>query len=326
MKGYVEKEDFIFNTRVQQKIVYNNEINGLEKEKIYDISKKATEIMKEFDQMLSFFIEDSEVSKINKNASKGFTKISKETFEILKGAEYYSKLTDGIFDITIAPLVKEWAINSLNPKILMEDEINEKLSLVNYEDVILNENNLSVMLLKEKQKIDLGGIAKGYIADKIIEFYKENNVTSAIINIGGNIKVLGIKDEEALWNVGIYEPKKHSEIVICSISVKDKSIVTSGGYERAFMYNGETYNHILNPKSGYPVKSDLKSITIVSDDSITGDALSTPLFIMGKNKACEFMSKHSISGIMVTENDEIIVTRDLLKGFSLLKEYKVLTF
>lgn len=326
MKGFLEKEDFIFNTRVYQKIGYDNN----EKEdilfKIKEIAGKATLIMHEFEEKLSFFKKNSEISKINRNSAKGFTKVSFDTFEILKKSAYYSKLTNGIFDITIAPLVKEWAINSENPRILSHNIVKELLNLVDYEDVILNDSNLSVMLLRENQKIDLGGIAKGYIADKIIEFYKKNNINSAIINIGGNIKVLGGKSEYDLWSVGIFEPKKHSQKVICSIEVENKSIVTSGSYERAFMYNGELYCHILNTKTGYPIKSDLKSMTIVSDESIDGDALSTPLFIMGKDKAYEFMKKHNISGIMVTNKNEIIVTKDLIEGFKLFEDYKVLTF
>ena len=324
MKVFLEKEDFIFNTKVYQKIGYDN-MQG-ELDRISIIAKKATLIMKNFEEKLSFFKEESEVSIINKNASKGFTNVSYDTFNILKESNKYSKLTNGIFDITVAPLVKEWAINSETPIVLSEGRVNELITLIDYEDVILNESNLSVMLLRENQKLDLGGIAKGYIADKIIEFYKESNIKNAIINIGGNIKVLGKKDEESLWNIGIYEPKKHSENIICSIEAKNKSVVTSGRYERAFKYNDELYCHILNPKTGYPVRSDLKSITIVSDDSIEGDALSTPLFIMGKNKAYKFMKKHNISGIMITDNDEIVITKDLLEGFKLFKNYKLLAF
>lgn len=324
MKYFVEKEDFIFNTRVYQKICYDN--NDIKTKEIEEIAEKATKLMRQFEEKLSFFYESSEVSSINENASNGFIKISNDTFEILKKSIYYSKLTNGIFDITIAPLVKAWAINSDNPTILSKEKIDELIDLVDYEDVILNKNNSTVMLLRKNQKIDLGGIAKGYIADKIIDFYKENNIDSAIINIGGNIKVLGQKDENSFWSIGIYEPKKHSEKIIFSIEAKDKSIVTSGGYERAFSYNGELYCHILNPKTGYPIKSDLKSITIVSDKSIDGDSLSTPLFIMGKNKAYEFMKKHNISGVMITDKDEIIVTKNLLEGFKLFEDYKVLAF
>lgn len=324
MKYFVEKEDFIFNTRVYQKICYDN--NDIKTKEIEEIAEKATKLMRQFEEKLSFFYESSEVSSINENASNGFIKISNDTFEILKKSIYYSKLTNGIFDITIAPLVKAWEINSDNPTILSKEKIDELIDLVDYEDIILNKNNSTVMLLRKNQKIDLGGIAKGYIADKIIDFYKENNIDSAIINIGGNIKVLGQKDENSFWSIGIYEPKKHSEKIICSIEAKDKSIVTSGGYERAFSYNGELYCHILNPKTGYPIKSDLKSITIVSDKSIDGDSLSTPLFIMGKNKAYEFMKKHNISGVMITDKDEIIVTKNLLEGFKLFEDYKVLAF
>lgn len=324
MKYFVEKEDFIFNTRVYQKICYDN--NDIKTKEIEEIAEKATKLMRQFEEKLSFFYESSEVSSINENASNGFIKISNDTFEILKKSIYYSKLTNGIFDITIAPLVKAWAINSDNPTILSKEKIDELIDLVDYEDIILNKNNSTVMLLRKNQKIDLGGIAKGYIADKIIDFYKENNIDSAIINIGGNIKVLGQKDENSFWSIGIYEPKKHSEKIICSIEAKDKSIVTSGGYERAFSYNGELYCHILNHKTGYPIKSDLKSITIVSDKSIDGDSLSTPLFIMGKNKAYEFMKKHNISGVMITDKDEIIVTKNLLEGFKLFEDYKVLAF
>lgn len=182
---------------------------------------------------------------------------------------------------------------------------------------------MSIKLCNKDSMIDLGGIAKGYIADKVIELYKENNIESGIINLGGNIKVLGKKEKDNLWEIGIYEPQKHSNNIVCTIKAEDKSIVTSGAYERGFICNDKYYHHILNPKNGYPAESDLKSITIISNSSVDGDGLATPLFMMGKYKAYEFMKKNNISGIMITDKDEIILTKDLLNRFILTKDYKV---
>jgi len=319
MKTFIETEELIFGTKVYQKIYSDSNDAKL-------ILNKANTIMRNFEDSLSFFKEGSDVSRINQNAGKKFVKVSKDTFEIIRESKQFSEMTDGLFDITIAPLVKEWGINTYNPQIIKEGKIKEILSLVSYKDIILEEKNLGVMLAKENQKIDLGAIAKGYIADKVIEFYKESNVISAIINIGGNIKVLGKTNKNKLWDIGIYNPKKHSKDIICSILIENLSIVTSGGYERAFMHDGDIYHHILNPCTGYPAKTDLKSITVVSEDSIKGDAFSTSLFIMGKYKACEFMKKNGISGAMITEDNEIIVTKNLIEKFNLFTDYKILAF
>jgi len=204
--------------------------------------------------------------------------------------------------------------------------VNTVKSLVDYKDILLCEDNKSVMLARKDQEIDLGGIAKGYIADKIIELYKENGIKSGIINLGGNVKVLGKKADDLMWNIGIIKPEKHSNENIAVVSVEDMSVVTSGAYERAFLYNGKMYHHIINPITGYPAETDLKSITVVCKDSVHADALSTPLFIMGKYKAYEFMKSKQISGIMVTDDDKIIITKDLLKNFKLFKDYEVLAF
>lgn len=127
--------------------------------------------MREFEDSLSFFKEDSDVSRINHNAGEKFVKVSKDTFEIIRKSKYYSEITEGLFDITIAPLVKEWGINTYSPQIIEEKKIKKILSLISYKYIVLDEKNLAIMLAKENQKVDLGGIAKGYIADKVIEFY-----------------------------------------------------------------------------------------------------------------------------------------------------------
>lgn len=315
----MQREDFIFNTEVYQYI-------DLENKEGENILEESTDIMRELEEKLSFYKDGSEVSLINKNAGIRFVSVSEETFEIVERAKYYSKITGGAFDITIAPLVETWKINSKNPRIPSKDEIGSSLELINYEDIILNYEEKSIMLSKEGQKIDLGGIAKGYIADMIIEFYKNNNVESAFINIGGNVKTLGKKDLEISWKVGILEPIKHSKESVCAIKSFNESIVTSGECERGFYYNDEYYHHILNPRTGMPAKSDLKSITLICDDSIEADALATPLFIMGKDNASNFMIANRINGIMITNDNKIIVTKNVLKDFILIKDYEVLTF
>ena len=319
MKSFAESSDYIFNTKIYMKIAID-----LEDEKM--ILEKASNYMRNLEKKLNFYDENSEISLINRNSGIRFVKISEDTFNVIKNAKFCSELTNGAFDATIAPLVKKWSINSSSPKVLSIEEVNTVKSLVDYKDILLCEDSKSVMLARKDQEIDLGGIAKGYIADKIIELYKENGIKSGIINLGGNVKVLGKKADDLMWNIGIIKPEKHANENIAVVSVEDMSVVTSGAYERAFSYNGKMYHHIINPITGYPAETDLKSITVICKDSVHADALSTPLFIMGKYKAYEFMKSKQISGIMVTDDDKIIITKDLLKNFKLFKDYEVLAF
>lgn len=320
MSNYIESTDYIFNTRVYQKIDINNNEN------LESIANESVKLMRFFEKTLSFYDSESDVSRINNNAGKSFVNVSQYTFDIIKASIEYSKLTDGIFDITIAPFIKKWGINTKTPNVLNSSEVEESIHLVNYENILIDEKSTSVMLAKEKMQIDLGGIAKGYIADKIIEFYKSKNIKNAIINIGGNVKCLGRRNIDESWNIGILEPQKHSTKYVCCVTLNNESLVTSGGYERAFIYNKKLFHHILNPVTGFPANTDLKSISIIHHDSLHADGLSTPLFIMGKYKAAEFMKIHNISGIMITDNDEIILSENLIDRFQLTAEYPVLSF
>ena len=300
MNSFAESSEYIFNTKIYMNISIN-----LEDEKM--VLEKASNYMRNLEKKLNFYDENSEISLINRNSGIKFVKVSEDTFNVIKSAKFCSELTNGVFDATIAPLVKKWSVNSSSPKVLSIEEVNTVKSLVDYKDILLCEDNKSVMLARKDQEIDLGGIAKGYIADKIIELYKENGIKSGIINLGGNVKALGKKADDLMWNIGIIKPEKHSNENIAVVSVEDMSVVTSGAYERAFSYNGKMYHHIINPITGYPAETDLKSITVICKDSIHADALSTPLFIMGKYKAYEFMKSKQISGIMVTDDDKIII-------------------
>ena len=319
MFNYFTRTDFIYNTNVTQKIYCNKKDSDI-------ILSKAYELMKEFERKLNFYDANSEVSKINSNAGKYATVVSKDTFTLIEKSKDFSCLTSGLFDITIAPLVREWAVNSDNPKILTREEIYKILPLVSYKDIELDKVNSTVFLPKKGQLIDLGGIAKGYIADKIIDFYKENGVSSAMINLGGNIKTLAYKDNGELWDIGILEPVKHSNRCVCSIKSNIQSIVTSGIYERTFIFEGKNYPHIINPKSGLPVDTDLLSVSIIDNESIKCDALATPLVLMGLDTATIFMKMNNIKGILLTKNKEIIVNKDLISNIKVDKDYTIYYF
>jgi thiamine biosynthesis lipoprotein len=242
---------------------------------------EAIERLNDIDDKMYVFKENSDVSMINKKAGMSRHEVSEDTYFVIKKAVEYSKLSEGTFDPTIRPIVSLWRIGSNNPKIPNKNEIAKNLKLVNYEYIILVEEDTSIGLKNTKQAIDVGGIAKGYAADEVKRIFENYKIKSALIDLGGNIFALGKKPDQTLWNVEIQDPfntrGEHAGFII----VEDKSIVTSGNYERYFMKDGKAYHHIIDPKTGYPSESEIISATIISDYSIYGDGLSTGVYIMG---------------------------------------------
>lgn len=260
-------------------------------------------IINDIEEKMSINIEESEVSKINKNAGKEPVKVSDETFEVIKRGEYYSNLSEGHFDITIGPLVQLWGIGSESAKVPSQKEIDEAVSKIDYTKILIDEKEQTVLLTEEGMVIDLGGIAKGYVADKIAEYLKSKNVNSAIINLGGNIFALGSKTTGENWGIGVQNPFDARGDYFAVLKVSNKSIVTSGVYERFLEVDGKTYHHILSPFNGYPVDNKLMSVTIIADNSIDADGLSTTLFILGKDKGMNLIE--SLDGV-----DAIFVNTD----------------
>lgn len=270
---------------------------------------KAIERLNEIDDKLSVFKEYSEITRINKFAYIGPQKVSRDTFLLIKKAVEYSRLTYGAYDPTIFPVVDLWGIGTENEHIPEYEEIKERLKLVNYKDIILNENDNSVMLKQHNQSIDLGGIAKGYAADEVRSIFSKCHIKSAMIDLGGNIVVLGKKVNGKPWNIGIQDPLNTRGEFSGIISDIDKSFVTSGNYERYFIKNGKKYHHIINPVTGYPSDSDLLSITIISKDSIDGDGLSTGIYILGLEKGMKLIeSLDRIDAVFITADKKIYTT------------------
>ncbi|MCR3760741.1 FAD:protein FMN transferase [Clostridium felsineum] len=282
---------------------------------------EAIEALEKIDNTFSAFKDFSEVSNINKSAHSNFVKLSAETFFLIESSIYYSKLTNGNFDPTIKPLVNLWSIGKENFKIPNKTEISNVLKLVNYNDLILDKKNSSIMLKNNGQSIDLGGIAKGYAADKIKEVFYKHKIKRGIIDLGGNIVVIGQKAPKQNWNIGVQNPFSTRGEYIGILNLKDKSVVTSGNYERYSVVNGKHYHHIINPKTGYPEDTDVVSVTVISDKSIDGDGLSTGLYIMGVLNSINLInSLKGIDCIFITRNKTVYSTNGIKNNFKLTNE------
>lgn len=257
----------------------------------------------ELDDLFDANNENSDVSKINgKNEA---IKVSEATAEIIEKSIVANKLTEGAFDITIMPVLKLWGFNNGKYGVPEKAEIKAALAFVGKDKLSVNGNTLTK---EDNTQISLGGIAKGYVGDELLEI-AEKYGASAVISLGGNIILCGENEEKGEWTVGVKNPLKTDELV-CTFKHKGNvSVVTSGGYERSFQKDGKTYHHIIDTKTGEPAKSDLLSVTVIGEEGALCDAFSTALFSMGKEKAVTFAKEHNdFEYIFITENKEIIAT------------------
>lgn len=282
------------------------------------ILKKCESILKDIDNKMSSQITSSEISKINNKAGDDYVKVSDDTYYVIKESIIFSSMSNDTFDISVGPIVDLWEIGTENAKVPTKKEIKDKLPLVNYKDILLNDNSKSVKLAKKDMKIDLGGIAKGYAADKIYEYLKEEKLESALINLGGNIYVLGSKENNQPFSIGVQDPTKPRGNSIGNIKVSNKSVVTSGIYERYLEKNNKIYHHMLDPHTGYPFDNNLSSVTIVSDKSIICDALSTTTFGLGVEKGLKLVENlDGVDAIFITKDKKIYLSNNLKNKFNL---------
>lgn len=270
-------------------------------------------LCEEYEQMFSRTIAESEVSQLNQ-AKEGDYEVSKELYELLELSVEYSEITEGAFDVTIEPVSSLWDFSSLEPVIPNEEMISTSLEQVGYENIQLEDGKV-----KKKHPdsgIDLGAVAKGYIADKLKEYLVSKGVESAIIDLGGNILLIGGKPDGTGFNVGIQKPFEDRKEIIGTIELKDYAVVSSGIYERCFWEDGVFYHHILNPDTGYPCESDLTGVTILAPDAAKADALSTTCFILGKEKGMELIdSLEDVYAVFITKGGEAIYSKGLEETF-----------
>lgn len=285
----------------------------------------AIEEVQKLDAMLSAENSKSEVYALNEQGNLQATDDLAEL--ILRGKEIYQE-TDGLFDDTIYPVMKLWGFPTGNYHVPTAAEVQKKLALVDENKVEIqtrdsdekgrdSKEKAKFVTLGADQQIDFGGIAKGYTGQKLAELFQEYGVSSALVSLGGNIQAIGTKPDGSSWKVGIRDPKGGQQDYIGVLSVENQAVVTSGGYERYFEEDGKTYIHIINPRTGYPADGDLLSVTIVSRDGTLADGMSTALYIMGYEKACQFWRQHreEFNVILVTDDGKIHISENLKENF-----------
>ena len=269
----------------------------------------AVDEINNIEQLVSTGIDSSEVSQINEN---GKGSVSETTGYLIKRSKEIYDSTNGVFDITIYPIMQAWGFPTENYRVPGKKELKKLRGLMGADHVLYDEKKQEVILNKEGMKIDLGGIAKGYTSSKVMDIFKENGISSAVISLGGNVQTLNGKPDGSDWRVAVENPADTGSY-IGVLSIKDKAVITSGGYERYFKQDGKTYHHIIDPATGYPADNGLISVTIVSDDGTLADGLSTSLFIMGEEKAAQFWKENSekFETIMETADGKLYVTEGI---------------
>lgn len=277
-----------------------------------EVFSKSFDRLRDIENKMSIRIDSSEITLINQNAGIKPVKVSEDTFYIIKEAINVAALSDGAFDPTIGPLVELWNIGFDDAKVPTQDEIDRLLPLIGYQMVSLNEDDKSVFLEKKGMMLDLGGIAKGYAADEVAIILKENNIEKAIINLGGNVLTLGTRVDDTKWRIGVQNPEEERGNYVLIVSLDSQSLVTSGPYERYSVVDGVTYHHILDSRTGYPVKTNLTSASIISSNSMLSDALSTAIYSLGIEKGLDLInSLDDVEALFIDDNRNIYIS----KGF-----------
>lgn len=261
-------------------------------------------LMKELADRMDVHREDSEVSRLNREASFKPVKVSRELFEVLSLAVEVSKISNGAFDITVGPLIKLWPIYKKSGFAPPDPEVIQRtLQKVGWRYLLLNSNDRTVKFAKEGLSIDLGGIAKGYIVDKAVEFLKSHEVRGALVNAGGDIYALGTAPHGKPWRVGIQHPREPDKLVAV-LELKDQGVVTSGDYERCVIKNGIRYTHIIDPRTGFTVR-ETASVTVVGKSTAFIDALATAIMVEGAEKGIPMVkSLPSVEALIITQNKE----------------------
>lgn len=290
----IQKSGFYFDTIITVTLYDNAKTDELE---------HCFQLANTYEQYFSAKRPDSDISRINQAGGKP-VHVHDETKELIEKGLSYSALSSGTFDITIGKLTKLWDFQTDAPALPDAKQIANAVKSIGYEQVQVRANEVS--LLNPDIEIDLGGIAKGYIADKMKEYLVSEGITSGMINLGGNVLVIGEKQNGDAYTIGLQKPFEQTGTAIASVKIKDQTVVTSGTYERYFEQDDVLYHHILDPKTGYPYQNGLDSVSVICKHSVDGDALSTTCFSLGLEKGMALIeSLDDTEAVFITSDQKM---------------------
>ena len=271
---------------------------------------RAFQEMKRIEQLMSPKIEFGDVFRINQFSGKEWVRVSPETIQVIKKAQEISELSEGGFDITVGPLTELWRKARERKAPPSEEEVKEKLDLVNFKNIEMDKEG-KVFLKKKGMAIDLGGIAKGYGVDRAFDFLRSLGYKKLIVNAGGDLRAGGLKDNQP-WSIGIQHPRE-SQNFLARISISDMAVATSGDYQRFFIYAGKRYHHIFNPKDGFPT-DDCQSVTVLCKEGMMADALATAVFVLSPEKGYALCQKLEGVDCLIVDKEGKITFSPGLKG------------
>ena len=263
----------------------------------------------------SCFRPDSLISKINQNAGQEPVTVDEDTFQVLREAGEYSRLSDGAFDVTAGPLADLWRRAMGEGHLPADEAVWLAMSLVNWQDVILNEGDRTVRLRRRGQRLDLGGVAKGFAADRLRERLRARGVQRALLDLGGTVCAMGCRA-----TVGVRNPFDPHGAPMGTLTLKDRIAVTSGVYERCALVEGRQCHHIVDPCTGFPARSGLVSVTVVGERGAAQDALATAALILGIDQSAPLLQQQGMEAVFVTDRGQVLVTRGLKNDFTLLNQ------
>ena len=281
-----------------------------------DTIEKCKDEITRLENLLSISKESSDIYKLN-NSKERTISVSEETASLINDACFISKSCSGAFDISVKPLLTLWGFDTKEYRVPSDSEIEKTLPLVSFENIVVDGENVTK---PENVSIDLGGIAKGYVADRVSEIIKNSDVNCALINLGGMITTVGksSSSDKDYWHIGIQHPSENGSYFF-TFDVNETSVSTTGAYQRYFEEDSKIYHHIIDPKTGKPAQSDVSSLTVVGESGVVCDALSTAFYVMGVDKTTDYINENFKSEL---KDYKVIILSDDMKTLYLSSNFE----